>query len=87
MNDPLASLRTRFLARASDDLASLRGGIEAEAAGVLVHRLSGAAGVFGFDELSRLAGAVDDRRQAGQPYAAEMAALLRELESVCLTHG
>ncbi|WP_411289351.1 Hpt domain-containing protein [Phenylobacterium sp.] len=83
----MAPLRARFLARAADDLAKLRGGLEPEAAGVLIHRLSGTAGVFGFDELSRLAGAVDDRRHAGQPDAAEMAALLRELESVCLKHG
>jgi len=84
----MAALKARFVARAGDDLAVLRAGAGAAQMQVLIHRLSGTAGAFGFAELSRLAAVVDDRLHVGEPPAAtDMAALLRELESVSLMHG
>ena len=59
------ALRRRFVERCSGDLAVLEKaqseGVEAEVLRAAVHRLSGAAGTFGYPELSRLAGAVDDQ--------------------------
>ncbi len=62
----LTDLRRRFRLRCGEDLAMLRMMRQAPADlaspefGVLVHRLSGAAGSFGYDELSRLARVIDD---------------------------
>lgn len=57
-------LRERFVERCRDDLAVLEqaqgGGVAVEVLRATVHRLSGAAGTFGYPELSRLAGVVDD---------------------------
>lgn len=83
MSDPLAALRTRFVARAADDLATLRtlsavdDGPQMQA---LTHRLAGTAGTFGFAEVSRLAGRVDEALHEGrapppETYAALLAAL------------
>lgn len=58
------ALRERFVERCRGDLAVLEqaqgGGVDAESLRATVHRLSGAAGTFGYPELSRLAGVVDD---------------------------
>jgi HPt (histidine-containing phosphotransfer) domain-containing protein len=63
--DPLAQLKSRFIARSTDDLASLRGhldGARLDAATLrfTVHRLSGAAGTFGYAEVSQAAGLAED---------------------------
>jgi HPt (histidine-containing phosphotransfer) domain-containing protein len=76
MNDPLASLRERFLDRLRDDLAQLEGGGEARP---LVHRTAGTAGMLGFQDLSRLASVVDDQLFDGAPREADWAALLAEM--------
>ena len=77
----MAALRARFLERLAEDLAAFR-----EAApgivGPLAHRLAGSAGIFGFDELTRLAQTVDDqwRDDAIDPDA--LSALIAEGERV-----
>lgn len=67
MNDAaarLASLRERFLSRLRDDLCALQHppsdeeGAEKER--LIVHRLAGAAAMFGFPELGEIAGRCDD---------------------------
>lgn len=83
MNDPLAPLRARFLARCGDDLALLRGGPEAPGAAACVHRLAGTAGTFGYAAVSRLAAEVDDQLHRGaRPAQAAWDALLDGLESL-----
>ena len=68
MDDPLAALRARFLQRSRADLDLLRASpLDRSAIAAVVHRLSGAAGMFGFPEVSRLAARVDDQIQAGEP--------------------
>jgi HPt (histidine-containing phosphotransfer) domain-containing protein len=63
--DPLVQLKTRFIARGAEDLASLRAHLagarlDPSALRFTVHRLSGAAGVFGFAEISEAAGQAED---------------------------
>jgi HPt (histidine-containing phosphotransfer) domain-containing protein len=63
--DPLAQLKTRFVARGADDLAVLRGHLhgarlDAAALRFTVHRLSGAAGTLGYPEVSAAAGQAED---------------------------
>jgi HPt (histidine-containing phosphotransfer) domain-containing protein len=63
--DPLAQLKSRFIARSTDDLAGLRAhldGARLDAATLrfTVHRLSGAAGTFGYAKVSQAAGQAED---------------------------
>jgi HPt (histidine-containing phosphotransfer) domain-containing protein len=63
--DPLAALRSRFIARGAEDLAALRGHLDgapldATALRFTVHRLAGAAGTFGYAEISEAAGKAED---------------------------
>jgi HPt (histidine-containing phosphotransfer) domain-containing protein len=63
--DPLAQLRTRFIARAAEDLATLRGHLDGAprdpaALRFTIHRLSGSAGTFGYAEVSQAAGQAED---------------------------
>ncbi|HEY8618315.1 Hpt domain-containing protein [Phenylobacterium sp.] len=76
MNDPLASLRTRFLDRTREDLAQLRAGAEPRP---LVHRLAGTAGMLGFADLGRLAAVVDEQLVDGEANPADWAALLASM--------
>jgi HPt (histidine-containing phosphotransfer) domain-containing protein len=61
-----AELRERFLNRSREDLRFIEAALadldeaDHEALRRTVHRLAGAAGTFGFSELSRLAGEADD---------------------------
>ena len=61
-----AHLRERFLVRSAADLKAIEAALanpatmDAAALRSLVHRLSGAAGTFGFPKLSEAAGAADD---------------------------
>ena len=84
MSDPLAALRARFLQRAREDAEVLRSPTsERQLVAVVAHRLSGAAGMFGFPEVSRLAALVDDQIHAGQPIdAAALQALIAALEAL-----
>jgi HPt (histidine-containing phosphotransfer) domain-containing protein len=65
LTDALQFLRTRFLARARDDLAIIDGKLRGEALPpeslrLLVHRLAGAGGTFGYQAISQAAGDVED---------------------------
>lgn len=61
-----AALRERFLARSVEDLGVIEAALKApheadrEELRRTVHRLAGAAGTFGFADLSRIAGEADD---------------------------
>jgi HPt (histidine-containing phosphotransfer) domain-containing protein len=62
-DDRLAALRARFLARAADDRAALATAQKAndrEAIRRIAHGLAGAAGVFGFADISAAARAVEE---------------------------
>lgn len=84
MSDPMAALRTRFLKRAQEDLEALRRPVhDREAIRVVAHRLSGAAGIFGFPDVSRLAATVDDQIHAGEPVQeAALSALIAAVEAL-----
>jgi HPt (histidine-containing phosphotransfer) domain-containing protein len=63
--DPFADLKSRFVVRGAEDLASLRAHLagarlDPTALRFTVHRLSGAAGVFGYAEISDAAGLAED---------------------------
>jgi HPt (histidine-containing phosphotransfer) domain-containing protein len=63
--DPLAALKSRFIARGAEDLATLRGHLggarlDPTTLRFTVHRLCGAAGTFGYPEISEAAGAAED---------------------------
>ena len=64
------ALKARFVTRCAGDLPvlerALTGSVDAATLRQTVHRLSGAAGTFGYHDLSRLAGAVDDRLVEGR---------------------
>lgn len=80
-DDRYQELRRRFVERCREDLvvleAATRGAVEAHALRATVHRLSGAAGTFGYPELSRLAGEVDDALiEDGEADGAQLAALV-----------
>lgn len=79
----MAALRSAFVARCRTDLAELRRlGDLGDIAGVgaLVHRLAGAAGSFGFPEISAAALAVDQQiRDGGAASQTDMERLLRLL--------
>ena len=70
MNQALEALRLRFLARCAEDRAAIA---EAAAAGDaerlkhLSHKLTGAAGTFGYPELSEAARIVEDQIDQGEP--------------------
>jgi HPt (histidine-containing phosphotransfer) domain-containing protein len=63
--DPLAALKSRFIARGAEDLATLRGHLDGARLDpttlrFTVHRLCGAAGTFGYPEISEAAGLAED---------------------------
>ena len=59
--DPLAPMRAKFLVRVADDLAKLRATeTSAKDRHYIVHRLAGAAGVFGYAAVTDLARDLDD---------------------------
>lgn len=80
MNEALEALRLRFVARCAEDRAAIA---EAAAAGdadrlkYLSHKLSGAAGTFGYAQLSAAARDVEDQLDVGE---APDAASLRRLD-------
>ena len=82
MSDPASALGLRFRARLVADLVAVRAGPSAQAGfELVVHRLAGAAGMFGFPELGRLAARVDDQIHAGGLQAADVDALAAALEA------
>ena len=82
MTDTLATLRAQFVERCRHDLIELsRGRADGDAFDSRVHRLAGAAGSFGFPDVSAAAGAVDLRIRRGDvPSSAEVEALVEALE-------
>lgn len=86
-DDRYQALRRRFVERCREDLAVLEaaigGTVAADGLRATVHRLSGAAGTFGYPELSRLAGEVDDalieRGRAPEEALAELVVAVRVL--------
>lgn len=82
MSDPVAALGARFRERLATDLLIVRAGPAAEAGfELVVHRLAGAAAMFGFAELSELAGEVDVQIHEGRLQAADVSALVAALEA------
>jgi len=83
MNDPLAPLRARFVSRCAEDLLVVQAGPAAPDLRRVVHRIAGAAGMFGYDALGDLAGRIDDRAHAGEGFAeSDLAELSAALEAV-----
>ena len=85
-DDTMAALKVRFVARASEDLKTLeahRKGppLEPAALRLVVHRLAGAAGLFGYPEISVLAGEIDGALACAQDER-RLPELLAQLESV-----
>ncbi|RWF25640.1 MAG: histidine phosphotransferase [Mesorhizobium sp.] len=86
--DPFAPLRQRFLARCADQLAELKAAREAPLPGNdplirLAHSLAGAAGTFGFPEISAKASALEmllTEQADGGAVGAALDALIAEVE-------
>ena len=93
MSDVLAELRARFLQRCVSDLARLRnlssqGRLASDELKALAHSLAGAAGTFGFPEISACAGRLDDAFADGrQPHRRDIAALEAALDSAIRSSG
>lgn len=82
--DPLAPLRAKFLARVADDLVKLRAAeTSTKDKHYIVHRLAGAAGVFGYRAITDLARDLDDllldHGEAAPEAYAKLIAALEEL--------
>ncbi|MDP3803573.1 Hpt domain-containing protein [Brevundimonas sp.] len=72
MTDPLERLRTMFIERCRTDLEQLRALEPGHPdVGAIAHRLAGAAGSFGYPEISEAASLVDDRARYGPPPSTE----------------
>ncbi len=81
VQENLQRLRQRFLDRSSGELYALKTERDPEALRPIVHRMAGAAGTFGFPELSRMAGELDDALIEGKRVGdAELGPLIAELE-------
>lgn len=86
--DPMIDLRRRFRLRCGEDLAVLRAargtpaGLASEEVSVVVHRLSGASGSFGYAALGRLARVIDEALAHGSaPCADDLERLQVALEN------
>jgi HPt (histidine-containing phosphotransfer) domain-containing protein len=74
-------LKQRFIERCREDLAAIGADPAPARLRPVVHRLSGAAGTFGFHDLSILAGEVDDVLvEGGVPTRDHVGRLVAELE-------
>ncbi len=87
--DPIAAVRSNFLARCQRDVAVLETALASpdptsrDAIKLTVHRLSGAAGVFGFAAIGVMAAALDDVMQDGEdPEPAEVKALVDAVKAI-----
>ena len=84
----IGTLRARFLSRSKADLRALKawaryGAAPDDTHHRILHRLAGAAGTFGFAEISEHAKAVEDRVVSSRSGAgAELKALLAALAQV-----
>jgi HPt (histidine-containing phosphotransfer) domain-containing protein len=81
LDEKFELLRQRFLARCRQDLEAIRAERDPARLRLVVHRLSGAAGTFGYPDLSALAGEVDDVLvEGGRPTPEIIAQLVSEIE-------
>lgn len=87
MTDPVAALRSLFLERCRtdlEDLGRLLDKRDVAGVGVIVHRLAGAAGSFGFSDISAAALVVDqqirDQEEAREVDLEYLLGLLAKLE-------
>ena len=83
----METLRRRFIARAEDDLTRLREHrrhqtLERSELITIIHRLSGSAGLFGYPEISALAGEVETSLAQNSADETSLANLLDALEQV-----
>ena len=88
MTDPVAALKQLFVERCRTEHEALHQLLErrdAAGAGAIVHRIAGAAGSFGFPEISAAALIVDqqirDKGEAGEADMQHLLGLLAKLES------
>jgi HPt (histidine-containing phosphotransfer) domain-containing protein len=82
-DDRYQDLRRRFVLRCRDDLRQLQTETDPQKLRPVVHRLSGAAGTFGYGEISADAGEVDDALIEGlAPPADVLARLIATLEAL-----
>ena len=86
MTDPMAALRSLFVERCQADLLQLRRFADVgdtDALGAIAHRLAGAAGSFGFPDISVAALAVDQQiRENGAVSGSDMERLLALLGEI-----
>lgn len=86
--DRFQALRERFLDRSAGDLDTLRHERDPAALRLVVHRLAGAAGTFGYPDISRDAGEVDDALVEGKdPPEDVLARLISGLEALIDLRG
>ena len=91
MTDVLAGLKARFLDRCVGDLERLdrlleRSALDGDEMQGLVHSLAGAAGTFGFPDISAAAGECDDAfAQGGAPDRAEVEHLAATMRAALAT--
>lgn len=85
LEDRFEALKRRFAARCAEDLPVIEralaepGSVTAEELRFVVHRMSGAAGTFGFAELSAAAGEADDLLVADEPVPPDVLGRVAEL--------
>lgn len=87
--DKIGALRARFLERCRSDLPVLEAAAtdplaaDPETLRFCVHRLAGAAGTFGFPELSHAAGEADDELVQGRaPTADQLRHVIARIEAL-----
>lgn len=87
MTDALRLLQARFIERCQADLEQLeRLGPEHPDLGTIAHRLAGAAGSFGYPEVSKAAAVVDDHARYGpEPASEDVQTLIQALEKAIAT--
>jgi HPt (histidine-containing phosphotransfer) domain-containing protein len=84
--DRFQQLRRRFIDRSAGDLDVLRSQSDREELRMIVHRLAGAAGTFGYAEISADAGLVDDALVEGRdPEPEIMDRLIASIEALIET--
>jgi len=66
MSDLPEAFRQRFLERCRGDLAELEAGPDPSRLRPVIHGLAGAAGTFGFPQISDIAGELDDDLAEGR---------------------
>ncbi len=82
-DDRYQALRRRFVERCREDLRHLRTETDPQKLRPVVHRLSGAAGTFGYGEIGADAGELDDALVEGrEPPADVLGRLIATLEAL-----